>query len=123
MTDRVKLLGRRADIAELTAGFDLAVSSSSWGEGFSNAVAEAMACGVPCVVTDTGDSAVIVGATGIVVPAGDADAMCAGVLEFQRLGAERRREIGGKGRERIVAHYEEGAVNAQYAKLYRRLIG
>ncbi|MGH7258674.1 MAG: glycosyltransferase, partial [Nitrospiraceae bacterium] len=64
----LRLLGVRHDISKITAAFDIACSSSSFGEGFSNAIGEAMASGVPCVVTDVGDSAWIVGATGKVVP-------------------------------------------------------
>ena len=58
--------GERLDVPEVYCALDFATSTSS-SEGFSNAIAEAMACGVPCVVTDVGDSALIVGATGIVV--------------------------------------------------------
>ncbi len=54
------LLGERADIPELTAALDIACSSSL-GESFPNAIGEAMACAIPCVVTNVGDSAELVG--------------------------------------------------------------
>ncbi len=67
LDDRLKWIGPRFDMPAVCNAFDIACSSSS-GEGFSNTIIEAMACGVPCVVTDVGDSAVIVGETGVVVP-------------------------------------------------------
>jgi glycosyltransferase involved in cell wall biosynthesis len=68
---RVLWAGARQDMPAVHNALDIAVNSSCYGEGLSNAVAEAMACGVPCVVTNIGDSALVVGHVGEVVPPKD----------------------------------------------------
>jgi glycosyltransferase involved in cell wall biosynthesis len=90
--------GARSDMPAVYNAFDMAVSSS-YGEGFPNAVGEAMACGVPCVVTDVGDSARIVGETGIVVPARSPEALAIGILRL--LTSPERCERGEAARLRI----------------------
>jgi glycosyltransferase involved in cell wall biosynthesis len=78
--------------------------SSSYAEGTSNVILEAMACGVPCVVTDVGDSRVIVGATGMVVPSRDPQALADGLEQMaQRLVQEPQLRIAA--RERIVSSF------------------
>ena len=68
LTEYVIWVGAREDVSGVYNALDLLVSSSSFGEGFSNVIGEAMACGVPCVVTNVGDSAWVVGDYGEVVP-------------------------------------------------------
>jgi glycosyltransferase involved in cell wall biosynthesis len=98
--DALMFTGHADPLAALNA-IDIACSSSRFGEGFSNAVGEAMACEVPCVVTDVGDSRSIVGDTGIVVPRERPDELAAALLEL----ISDRRERGRRARKRIVANY------------------
>lgn len=119
--DRFRLIGPRDDVARLCAAFDVAVSSSSYGEGFPNAVGEAMACGVPCVVTDVGDSAWVVGDTGRVVPPRDSEALAAAVGELLSMSPGERKELGKVARRRIVEHFELSSVVHRYEQLYLEL--
>jgi glycosyltransferase involved in cell wall biosynthesis len=80
---------------------DVCTSTSRYGEGFSNSVGEAMACGVPCVVTDVGDSAKIVDDPRMVVPIGDANRLIAA----WRLALLSGAEVGRRNRARIVEHF------------------
>jgi glycosyltransferase involved in cell wall biosynthesis len=84
--EKVLFAGEQEPVAALNA-LDICCSCSVWGEGQSNSVAEAMACGLPCVVTDVGDSARLVGSTGMVVPPGSAEAL-ADALMAQAAGLD-----------------------------------
>jgi len=95
----------RNDAAALFNAFDVSTLTSKYGEGFPNAVGEAMACGVPCVVTDAGDAADIVDDPSLVVPIGAADALAATWLRLARLPAEGRLRIGAAGRARVVSEF------------------
>jgi len=118
---RFHLLGQRHDVARITAALDVACSSSAFGEGSSNAIAEAMACGVPCVVTDVGDSAFIVQNTGKVVPPKDTPAFAQACRELLDLSPRKRRELGLAARARVDEHFSLDAVVGSYQGLYERL--
>jgi glycosyltransferase involved in cell wall biosynthesis len=116
------LLGQRSDLPEIMAAFDL-VTSSSRGEGFPNAIGEAMACGIPCVVTDAGDSALLVGSTGLVVPPCHPRALAGAWEQMLALEHAGREQLGLAARRRIVERYSIGAIVERYAELYQRVAG
>lgn len=117
LNGRVHLLGERDDIAELTAGLDIA-TSSSFSESFPNVVGEAMACGVPCVVTDIGHSAAIVGETGLVVPPRDPSSLAAAWARLVDAGGVARAKLGADARQRILENFSLDQVVRQYEALY-----
>lgn len=114
------LLGLRADIPRLMAALDV-LASSSHGEAFPNVLGEAMACGIPCVVTDVGDSAAIVGDTGRVVPPSDMSGLAAALAELLALPSTERRYLGQKCRKRVAENYDLCLVAASYGNLYEKM--
>jgi glycosyltransferase involved in cell wall biosynthesis len=82
ISEKIIWAGRRSDMPAVFNAVNIAFSSSSDGEGFPNVVGEAMACGVPCVVTDVGDSAWIVRDKGVVVPLKNPEALKTGINEL-----------------------------------------
>ena len=118
--DSFHLLGERHDIPQIMAGFDVAVSSSL-GEGFPNVVGEAMACGIPCVVSDVGDSALLVGDTGVVVPPADSAALAAGIVALIE-NHQKRKNFAEKARERVRLFSIEN-IAAEYKAMYQKILG
>ncbi len=111
--------GRRDDMAAVYSAFDLACSSSR-SEGCPNVVAEAMACGLVCVVTDAGDSARLVGSTGLVVPVADSAAL-ARAIERGLRGS--RRSSGERARRRIADELGVPRLVDRTLDVFRRSVG
>jgi glycosyltransferase involved in cell wall biosynthesis len=122
LSSRVFLLGERKDIPQLNAALDIASSASAWGEGFANVIGEAMSCGVPCVVTDVGDSAWITGSTGRVVPQCDPIALAAAWKSMIMHGQAERQSLGIQARRRVIEYFSLESVVKQYEDLYESLI-
>ncbi len=103
-------VGIRQDMPAVYNALDLAVSASLFGEGVSNMIGEAMACGIPCVTTDVGDSAWMVGETGVVVIPGQPEALAQGIqTQLERL--ERQGEsLGLAARQHIETHLSVDAL-------------
>jgi glycosyltransferase involved in cell wall biosynthesis len=112
--ERVKLLGIRSDIPTLTAAFDVAILTSAYGEGFPNVLGEALACGVPCVATDVGDSREIAGEEGVIAPVGDVAALAKGVLHLLLRPSERKTTESARMRARALEHYDLRAIARRY---------
>jgi len=122
LAGRLHMLGERRDIPWLTAALDIS-SLSSYAEGFPNVIGEAMACGVPCVVTDVGDCRVIVGETGVVVPPRDPHALAEGWRTLLRMDREARSRLGEAARQRIERHFSLRHIVNEYEQLYLSLTG
>lgn len=116
------LLGLRADIPQLMAALDVLASSSSYGEAFPNVLGEAMASGVPCAVTDVGDSAYIVGDTGRVVSAGNMMGLAEVIEALLALSSAERAFLSKCARKRVAEHFEIGQVVKRYEAFYDELI-
>jgi len=114
-------LGSRNDVNQLVPGFDI-FCSSSVTEGFANAICEGMACGVPCVVTDVGDSALIVGNTGIVVPPEDTEQLAKAMLRLVRLSGEERKIMGDSARARIKEKFSITRMVRSTEEVYEQLL-
>jgi glycosyltransferase involved in cell wall biosynthesis len=114
-------LGRRGDVARLFAAADFVVSSSRFGEGFSNVVAEGMACGLPAITTEVGDAKDIVGDTGLIVPPDQPDALAAAIRSLAEEPAAVRAERGIRARARIVENFSLAAAVRRHVELYGSL--
>lgn len=116
LSDRITLVGPRPDIPSVMNGLDLHVLSS-FSEAFPNVLAEAMACGTPCVATDVGDSAAIVGDTGRIVPPRNPQALASAILDMaSRLSDEL---VHDACRDRIVGNFTLEHMVAGYARVWR----
>jgi glycosyltransferase involved in cell wall biosynthesis len=118
---RLRLLGERADMNAVYPALDLATLTSAFGEGFPNVLAEAMACGVPCVATDSGDAAEILGDCGIIVPPRDPQALADGWQRMIALGSEGRGALGVRARAHIAENYDLEGVVRRFEALYSDL--
>ncbi len=122
LQDRIMLLGERQDIPDITATLDIAVLSSV-SESFPNVIGEAMACEIPCVVTDVGDARYIVGDSGIVVPSRDSKALAEGILSLIEKSPEELRIMGKRARSIVIDNFSIEKTVRKYEALYSGFTG
>ena len=116
--EKVHFTGAASNPVSALNGLDVCCSPSLFGEGFSNSIAEAMACGVPCVVTDVGDSAKIVGDVGTVVPRSHPDALAKAILKTIGDLSQIKKK---NARERIVSNFSVATMIDNTTMLLNRL--
>ena len=123
LTGHVTALGLRRDVANLVPAFDIAVLSSSFGEGFPNVIGEAMACGVPAIGNDVGDVAAILGGTGKTVPLHAPEKLATAIVELLSEDSDSKTFRKAATRQRIIDHYSLAAMNERYLALWDGLAG
>jgi glycosyltransferase involved in cell wall biosynthesis len=111
------LMGESSNVEEIYSVMDFYCLPSR-SEGFPNVVAEAMLCRLPCVVTDVGDAARIIGKTGIVVEPKNVESLASGLLRMAEFSFEKRKELGVLARSQIIENYEIGKIISQYMAVY-----
>ncbi len=121
LNDCVHLLGKRSDIPSVMNGIDLFVLSSAFGEAFPNVLNESMACGTPCVATDVGDSASIIGNTGWIASAQKSDTIAEAMIKAfeekhsnKNLWLQRKKDC----RKRIVENFSIEKMIKRYKKVW-----
>ena len=116
----IHLLDVRTDIPYIFSGLDVGTLTSK-SEAFPNVVGEMMSTGLPCVVTDAGDSAEIVGETGYVVPAENPEALSDAWIKMLQLTEKERTALGYAAQERIKSKFSLIKIANEYIRLYDSL--
>jgi glycosyltransferase involved in cell wall biosynthesis len=114
----IVLLGPRSDIELIYPALDVLTLCSNYGEGFPNVLCEAMACNVPCVATNIGDSAEIIGDCGLIVPLRDPQALAGAWQTLLERPSQLRTD---SARLRVATRYSLEKMCAHYESFYRSI--
>jgi glycosyltransferase involved in cell wall biosynthesis len=121
LQERFVLLGERHDVPVCLAAMNIYCMPSRT-EGFPNGLAEAMAMGLPCVATDVGDTAVLVGDTAIVVPPEDEQALAQELMKLIALSENQRKQMGQRAKERVMREFSIEKTRARFEAIYREVM-
>ena len=120
LAGNVRLIGQQDDMPAIYNMMDLLVSSSI-SEAFPAVIGEAMSCGIPCAATDTGDSAQIIGNSGLLAPTGNPELLADAILRLLR-DESRRRNMGSAARARIRSLFSIEQMAAGFEAIYREIL-
>jgi glycosyltransferase involved in cell wall biosynthesis len=115
----VRALGRRDDPERIDAAGDIVVSSSRFGEGFSNALAEGMAAGLAPVATAVGDAGLILGGLGMLVPPGDPDSLARALGTLGALAPAERAQMGAQASARVREAFSVASMAQHFLTTWR----
>lgn len=115
---KLLLLPEQSNVAQFMNGLDVCVLCSAWGEGFPNVLGEAMACGVPCVATNVGDCASIIGDVGLIVPPRSSEQLASAILALRVRDPSSRRTLALTTRNIIVDRYSLAKAVHNYESLW-----
>jgi glycosyltransferase involved in cell wall biosynthesis len=123
--ERARIVGHVDNIAAALAASDVVVLPSIEPEAFGRGAIEAQAMSRPVIAAAHGGLAetIVDGATGLLVPPGDAEALAGALERLIDMGPQARRDMGRRGRERVVANYTTAAMQAATLAVYDRLLG
>jgi glycosyltransferase involved in cell wall biosynthesis len=121
VADRFLLLGERSDVPLCLAAMDIFCLPSRT-EGFPNVVGEAMAMGLPCVVTDVGDASYLLGDGGVVVPKEDSQLLASGLLRLLSMSDQERMDLGARGKARVAAEFSMERTRERFEAVYRHVL-
>jgi glycosyltransferase involved in cell wall biosynthesis len=119
--NKIILLGIQSNIENLMAGGDFFISSSN-SESFPNVIAESMSVGTPCIATEVGDTANIIGSAGIIVPHSNSKKTAEAIINFLKLNNKQLELLGQKAKERIRDNYSLNSCINQYEQLYSSIL-
>ena len=115
----VRLVGEIENMSDMYSSLNMLVSSSCWGEGFPNVIAEAMALGIACVGTDVGETAHVIGSTGAVVLPRNPVALADAILEQLSLPLDIKREMSCEAKSRISELFSLEKISQEYLLIYQ----